>query len=175
MTDETTITTGGPPPVADPQDPLPESNWKWRRIFVFVFGGLAIAGVATVLVMIAAMGNETLRLIGRLGTARDVRALDSSLDVVTASINSLQSLGFWLIILVMVDRVLYLIAPSAEQAAKMMATVSAWKGGISTTSTARATGPDGSTAEASKTAGPAAVPAAPPAAAPAAKWGQYAG
>jgi hypothetical protein len=166
------VATASSPPIADPQDPLPESNWVWRRVFVFLFGGLAIGGVALVLLMIWGIGEETLKIVARLGGIRDVRALDSALDVVAESIKSLASLGFWLIILVMVDRILYLIAPSAEQAAKMMATVSAWKAGISTTSTARATAPDGSTAEATKTAGPAAAPPAPP---PVAKWAQYAG
>jgi hypothetical protein len=48
---------------------------------------------------------------------------------------------------------LYLIAPSAEQAGKWLATISAWKGGISTTSTSKATAPDGSKAEATTSAG----------------------
>jgi hypothetical protein len=57
---------------------------------------------------------------------------------------------------------LYLIAPSAEQAGKWIATVTAWRSGVSTASTARSRSPDGGTAEASTTAGPAAAPAAPP-------------
>lgn len=164
MSDESPSVTAGPPATADPQDPLPESNWKWRRIFVFVFGSLAIAGVAAVLAMIFAMGSATLKIVAQLGRLRDVKALDSSLDVISNSIAALQSLGFWLIMLVLADRILYLIAPSAEQAAKMMATVSAWKGGISTSSFAKAQSPDGSTAEAGKSAGPAVAPAKPAAA-----------
>lgn len=165
-----------PPATVDPQDPLPESNWVWRRIFVFVFGSIAMLGVAAVLWIIWTLGNNTLNLISLLGAIRDGAALNGAIGVVSDSVKALASLGFWLIVVVMVDRALYLIAPSAEQAAKMMATVSAWKGGVSTTSTSRATAPDGSVAEATKTAGPAPVvaPAAPPAPSPP-KWAQYAG
>lgn len=157
MSDSAPAVTTGPPATADPQDPLPESNWVWRRIFVFVFGGIAMAGVAAVLWIIWEIARSTLQLIGLLGALRDVQALNGAVDVIGNSVEALRNLGFWLIILVMVDRALYLIAPSAEQAAKMMATVSAWKGGVSTSSTARATSPDGSVAEATKTAGPGSI------------------
>lgn len=138
-----------PPPTADPQDPLPESNWKWRRIFIFLSSGIAVAGVAAVLWMLFAVVKNDLE--GR----QDVRTTLSTVE-------ALYNLGWWILILLLVDRVLYLIAPSAEQAAKMLATVSAWKSGISTASAARSSAPDGSTAEASTHAGPAtSIPAAP--------------
>lgn len=127
---------------------------------MFVFGGLVVIGVGVVLALIAHMANETLHIIAKLGTLRDVRALDSSVDIVRDSIKALASLGFWMLVVIIIDRVLYLIAPSAEQAAKMMATVSAWKGGISTTSTATTSGPGG-TATTTTTAGPTAAPAPP--------------
>lgn len=160
MADQPAATS--PPATADPQDPLPESAWFWRRVFVFVFGGIAVAGVGVILWMIFGIGTETLRLVAKLGALRDVRSLDDALKVVGGSIDALASLGFWLIILVLADRILYLIAPSAEQAAKMMATVSAWKSGVSTSSSAQSTAPDGSSASASQQAGPAVTPPVPP-------------
>lgn len=150
--DHSPAVTAGPPPTADPQDPLPESNWTWRRIFIFLVALLTMAGLAAVLLMIYTVAKEVLNLIGTLSTARDVRALDQSLASVDAATQALYRLGFWLIMVQIVNQVLYLIAPSAEQAAKMMATVSAWKGGVSTSTFTRAVSADGSVAETSKTA-----------------------
>lgn len=158
----TPAATSGPPPTADPQDPLPESDWRFRRYFVFGLGILAVAGIAVIFTMLYGLGTATLRLVAELSGARDVRALDQSFEAIGAIISGLVRLGFWLIILQIVNQVLYLIAPSAEQAAKMMATVSAWKGGISTSSTSRSFSADGSSAEASTRAGPAAAPTGPP-------------
>ena len=156
-----------PAPTADPQDPLPESDWTWRRGFVFIFGGIAMVFLLLAIIWLRGIGEHTLDLVGRIAATRDAKALDGALDVVQEAVTGLYGVAFWLIILVMADRILYLIAPSAEQVAKMMATVSAWKGGISTTSFARSTAPDGSTAAASLSAGPAATPPAPVAPAPA--------
>lgn len=152
--------TAGPPPTADPQDPLPESSWFWRRVFVFLFGLIAVIGVAVVLWMLFTLGNATLELVAKLSGPRDVRALDQSFEAVGAVILALYKLGSWSMIVLLVGHILYLIAPSAEQAAKMMATVSAWRGGISTSTTSRATGPEG-TAETTTTTGKAAPGPAP--------------
>lgn len=144
-----------PPPTADPQDPLPESNWVARRWFVFLLAGLTLVAIAAILYLLHSLGTATLDVIARLSTTRDVRALDQSLEVVRAIITGLVQLGRGLVGVIFALLIAYLIAPSAEQATKMLATVWAWKGGISTSSTARSTAPDGSTAEASTTAGPA--------------------
>jgi hypothetical protein len=81
--------------VADPQDPLPESNWKYRRRFAFV--ALALYAV--------------LRGFAIWHT-REASAW--GLDLVCFAII-----------------VCYMIAPSGEQAVKMIQTVSALKGGVS--------------------------------------------
>lgn len=150
--DATEVAAAPRPPMLDPQDPLPESNWKWRRIFIFAASVLEAIALGFVLWMLYRLATLTLG--------------DDHQDnqTVRNSIEALYNLGFWLIILCLADRVLYLIAPSAEQATKMLATVSAWKANISTTSIARSSGPDGTVAEASTAAGPAAGPAAAPAA-----------
>lgn len=80
-----------------------------------------------------------------------------------ATIQALFDLGRWLVILTLVDRVLYLIAPSAEQATKMMATVSALKSGVGFASSSQASGPQGQASSEAR-AGPAPAAPAPPAA-----------
>lgn len=120
-----------PPPTADPQDPLPESNWLWRRAFIFLITIALLAGVwfkVDDLSVVALIQNET-------------------------AIKGLITILKWALSLIGVMVLLYLVAPSAEQVAKMMATLSAWKSGISTVSTSRAIGSDGSSAEASVSAG----------------------
>lgn len=131
MTDSSTpAASAGPPPTADPQDPLPESSWKWRRIFVFLSTATTSVGILIIMLMLYQIAKVDLS--GRQGV-----------QTTLATIESLYNLAFWLIILTLVDRVLYLIAPSAEQATKMLATVSALKSGVAFTSTSRATSSEG--------------------------------
>jgi hypothetical protein len=137
--------TAAPPQtvVADPQDPLPESNWFWRRVFVGVICGtiLALVWFYTDALAEVAKGRS-----------------DASNNAVDA-LESLLKLALYLLGLVIM---LYLIAPSAEQAGKWLATISAWKGGVSTSATSKAVASDGSTAEATTKAGmTGAKPAAP--------------
>lgn len=129
------------PTLADPQDPLPESNWVWRRAFIFLFSAAFMVGIwfkVDDLGRIALGGNETA-----------IRGLITLLKWSFATLGSLF--------------LLYLVAPSAEQVVKMLATLSAWKAGVSTSSVSRAIAPDGGRAEASTTSGPAAAVPAPPA------------
>jgi hypothetical protein len=116
---------------ADPQDPLPESNWFWRRLFV---GVICAALLALVWYRTEVIGQA---------------ALDGKEGAVDGLV-SLLKLSLYLTGLVIM---LYLIAPSAEQAGKWLATISAWKSGVSTTSTSKATAADGSKAEATTSAG----------------------
>lgn len=120
-----------PPPTADPQDPLPESNWVWRRIFVFIVLAALLAGAwfkVDTLGQVALAGNES-AVLGLIAIIKWALALAGTLMM------------------------FYLVSPSAEQVVKMLATLSAWKSGVSTTSTSRAVSPDGSMAEASTSAG----------------------
>jgi hypothetical protein len=141
---ETPAAAANPLPTADPQDPLPESNWFWRRIFVGVI-------CATLLFLVWWYADA----IAKVALQDGKGVVESVLGLV-----SLLKLALYLLGMVIM---LYLIAPSAEQAGKWLATISAWKGGVSTSSQSRAVGPDGSTAEASTSAGPArtAPPVAP--------------
>lgn len=150
MSADAPAAVASPPPTADPQDPLPESNWFWRRVFV---GVICAALLFLVWWYADAIGDVALK--GGTGVVEAVTGLVGLLKL------ALYLLGMVIM--------LYLIAPSAEQAGKWLATVSAWKGGISTSSQSRATGPDGSVAEASTSAGPAAAPPRPAAPAQPAK------
>ena len=75
----------------DPQDPLPEASWFWRRLLVF---GLAVG---------------LYRLIG--------------FAVTHAHQNDLPGMAAHLMILLGVILVLYLIAPSANQLAELLASL----------------------------------------------------
>lgn len=142
----TPAAAASPPPTVDPQDPLPDPSWLWRRVFVFATGGalLAFGYVQTAIIgQVAMKGSET-AIAGLIKVAERDQALIAILIL------------------------FYMVAPSAEQITKMLATASAWKKGVSTSSISRAVAPDGSTAEASNSAGlAAAAPPPPPPPAPA--------
>lgn len=163
MSDASPAAVAALPPTVDPQDPLPDPSWTWRRYFVFGLGLFLLAGIGGVLWMEYETGRATLDLVGRLSGVRDVRALDQSLQVIGQVIDSQFKLGTGLVHALLVLMICYLIAPSAEQATKMLATVWAWRGGVSTSSISRAQAPDGSTAEASNVvSGAGAQPPPPP-------------
>jgi len=129
------------PPVADAQDPLPESNWFWRRIFIFALSAGLLALVwfkVNDVAAVALTGSET----------------------AIAGLVKLLRLCLYLIGMLIL---FYLLAPSAEQLVKLIQTAKSLREGVSFTSTARSTGPEGS-AENTNTAGPA--PAEPPPPAP---------
>ena len=51
-----------PPVTVDPQDPLPESNWFWRRVFIFLLTATILFGVwyyVDTLATAALLLNET--------------------------------------------------------------------------------------------------------------------
>jgi putative chitinase len=142
--------------VADPQDPLPESSWFWRRLLIFAGVISCAIGIAIILGMLHIIATKGLASPDTVNGAQ----------IALHSIEALYNLGFWLVILVLVNLTLYLIAPSAEQATKMLATVSALKAGVSFTSRAAIDTGTGR-AESSSVAGPASPAPAP--AAPAAE------
>jgi hypothetical protein len=133
-------TAAGKRLVADPQDPLPESNWLWRRVLVF----------ATVLGVSAFVWWASL-VVARLGGAEPAAAIAGLVTIVG-----------WLVLLVVVNLVLYLIAPSGEQVAKMAAMVAAMREGVSFGSSSYASADDGY-AHAETRAGPVGGDDPPPA------------
>ncbi len=100
--------------IPDPQDPLPEANWFWRRVFVF-----ACATAILFLVYGA---------VDRLGTVAVVKP--------EVGIPAFVSIVKLLIITVNILVLFYMIAPSAEQITKMIKTASLLKAGVQFTSRA---------------------------------------
>ena len=96
-------------PIVDVQDPLPESNWTWRRVFVFV--------VMLILLFFVWGAVDRLGKVAVLEPARGIPALVS----VTKSI----------LFLALVLATYYLLAPSAEQLTRLVKTASLLKGGVS--------------------------------------------
>lgn len=78
----------------DPQDPLPESNWLYRRWFNF--------GTQAVLLLILA----------------------------GASVLHEAAIAAWIVVAIICNGIFYTVAPSGEQVAKMLASVSAMKAGV---------------------------------------------
>ncbi len=92
----------------DPQDPLPESNWLWRRVFVFVVTG-------AILWMLWGA-------INRLGA--------SALVNPTRGVDALMTLCKWLIGFDAMIATYYMVAPSAEQITKAIQIAKSWRHGV---------------------------------------------
>jgi hypothetical protein len=127
-----------PPPQVEVQDPLPENNWFWRRVFVFTICSAVFIGAWIEITTMVALAGDNPELI------------------VGAFIQIIK----WEFIIAWCAMTYYLIAPSAEQLGKWMATVNAWKAGIATSTVSTATGADGSVAQATTVSGPAPTVAA---------------
>lgn len=119
----------------DLQDPLPESSWFWRRVFVF-------SVTAAVLWM----------LWGAITQLANVALVEPRLGV-----PALLSLCKWIIAFTGMMVTYYMVAPSAEQLTKMVKTASLLKSGVQVAGY-RAETPEGHVEEA-RTVG---VPPAPP-------------
>jgi hypothetical protein len=124
--------TSDPPSVTlDAQDPLPESNWFFRRWFVFVCTAAQGIAVAVILTMLYQIGQM----------AFDAKGMNELLAIA----GMLHNLALWIISLTIIDRILYMIAPSAEQAALIIQTVKGALGGVSFRKTQTATSTPGGT------------------------------
>lgn len=119
----------------DLQDPLPESSWFWRRVFVF-------AVTSAVLWM----------LWGAITQLGNVALVEPKLGV-----PALLSLCKWIIGFSGMMVTYYMVAPSAEQLTKMVKVASLLKSGVQVAGT-RVETPEGHVEEA-KTVG---MPPAPP-------------
>lgn len=131
--------SAGPPPSVDAQDPLPESNWTFRRLLAFL--------------IVALWGFNTIVTGDRIaGSGAD------PLAVVTGLLN----FQHWNTAVLVIIVLLYMVAPSAEQVVKMMQTVGALKAGVNFAATQTATSPAGGAAGAQTLAGKDVTPPAPP-------------
>jgi hypothetical protein len=98
----------GPTNPMDLQDPLPEANWLWRRVFCFA--------VVAVLMFFVYGSVDRLGRVAILSPAQGIPALVT----VTKSI----------LFLAMLTITYYLLAPSAEQLTKLVKTASLLKSGV---------------------------------------------
>ena len=95
-------------PTPDLQDPLPESSWFWRRVFVYIVTGC-------VLWMLWGA-------IDRLGEVAKVRP-----DI---GVDALLSLCKWIICFTGALATYYLVAPSAEQVVKLVQVATLLRSGV---------------------------------------------
>lgn len=136
--------TVAPPPQVQSHDPIPESNWFWRRVFVFALCTVVCIGVWTmVITMVNLAGDHSDLIVGAF----------------------VKIIG-WLLLLVWFAMTYYIVGTSGEQVVKIVQTAGMFKTGLTQTVTQVATGADGSKATATTTTGPAAavapiVPVAP--------------
>lgn len=129
--------SAGPPPSADPQDPMPEGRWLFRRILTFAITAVVLA----ILCYIA-------RAVHDLGATQPAAALDA--------LYGMFRLMVWLLGLVLTY---YLVAPSAEQITKLVQVGAALRSGVVFASAAKARSAEGESS-ASSTAGRGVVPRA---------------
>lgn len=117
MTDTT------PVPPLDVQDPLPESNWLWRRVFVFV-------AMIAVLGLMIGLAVATNRMIGNVVDRIDTMDARSVAEIAREALVVIQTMFermFWALLVIVTY---YMVAPSAEQVVKMMQTAGLLKAGV---------------------------------------------
>lgn len=131
--------TTDPTSAVDVQDPLPESDWLWRRVYTYVSSMLILLGIAW-----------TLYGLDKAGEGAGLLEMGVRLC--------------WLLALVIT---FYMVAPSAEQIARIIQAASILKSGASITRTATATTTDGAQTSVTTSAGTPAAPVAPDAPQPA--------
>lgn len=85
-------------PKIDPQDPLPEPTWLWRRVYVY--------GVSIVFLALVSVAVDRLSKI--------------AIDVPGQGVDALLSVIQWLLAALICVITYYLVAPSAEQIVKMI-------------------------------------------------------
>lgn len=127
MSDSTSTgaTSAKPPATVDVQDPLPEIDWFWRRIYTYVVSIVLILLIAYVLYGL-----------------RGVQDADGLLEI-----------GLRLCWLLGAVITFYLVAPSAEQIVHLVQAARTLRAGVPMSRVARVESPDGTMTEASSTAG----------------------
>lgn len=131
-----TDVTSAPPPTVQTHDPIPESNWLWRRVFVFLLCSMVCIGIwVMTITMVNLSGNNPDLIVGAF----------------------VKIIG-WLLLLVWFAMTYYIVGTSGEQVVKIVQTAGLFKQGLSQTVTQIAEGADGSKATAQTTTGPVAAP-----------------
>lgn len=108
------IETSGPAPATvELQDPLPEANWFWRRLFSFL---LALLVLGVMIGLAFAVNRIVGAVVGKIDnmSAEAVRAI--TIQALTV-IDNMFNKTFWALVMVITY---YMVAPSAEQITKFV-------------------------------------------------------
>ena len=152
MADESTT----PRILSDPQDPLPEANWLWRRVFTFA---VLIAAFVIAVGLAIAVNRIVGNIVGRIDSmdARNVA------QITVVALNVILKMFTLMFYVVLANMLLYIVAPSAEQITKMLQTARLLRAGVQIASRAKAETPDGQKEETQATVGLPPQPVVPPA------------
>jgi hypothetical protein len=119
--------TPNPPVLTDLQDPLPESNWLWRRVLTFM-------AMTIIFLMMAGLGYAVHRIVGGVIERIDGMTANEVAAITIKALGVIERMFGWMYWSLLVVVTYYMVAPSAEQIAKMISAVSLLKGGVKTAS-----------------------------------------
>jgi hypothetical protein len=144
--------------LSDPQDPLPEANWLWRRVFTF-------AVLIAAFVIAAGLAVAINRIVGNIVGRIDSMDARNVAQITVVAINAILKMFTLMFYVVLANMLLYIVAPSAEQITKMLQTARLLRAGVQIASRAKAETPEGQREETQATIGLPPQPVVPPAAA----------
>lgn len=117
--------TPTPAVLVDAQDPLPESNWLWRRVLTFT-------AIIIVFLIMVGLGYAVHRIVGAVIEKIDTISPEAVREITVRALDVIEKMFgdmFWSLLVVVTY---YMVAPSAEQIVKMISAVSLLKGGVQT-------------------------------------------
>jgi len=121
--------------LSDPQDPLPEANWFWRRVFTFV----ALLLAFSIAIGLAVAVN---RIVGNVVGRIDTMSADSVAAITVKALSVIEQMFKLMFFVVLVVVTYYMIAPSAEQITKMIQTARLLQGGVQINTRAKVETPE---------------------------------
>ncbi len=119
--------TPTPPALIDAQDPLPESNWLWRRVLTFL-------AIIVIFALMTGLGYAVHRIVGGVIDRIDTMSAPAVAEITIRALGVIERMFGWMYWSLLVVVTYYMVAPSAEQIAKMISAVSLLKGGVKTAS-----------------------------------------
>lgn len=117
--------TPTPQVIADMQDPLPESNWLWRRVLTFL-------AIVVIFCLMSGLAYAVHRIVGGVIGRIDNMSAQAVADITIRALGVIEQMFGWMYWSLLVVVTYYMVAPSAEQIAKMIGAVSLLKGGVGT-------------------------------------------
>lgn len=145
-----------PRALADPQDPLPEASWLWRRVFTF-------CALAVSFAVIVGLGYAVNRIVGNVVGRMDSMDARNVAQITIIALGVIENMFKMMFYVVMLTITYYMVAPSAEQIVKVIQTAGLLKSGVQIASRARFEGADGQKEDTQGTIGLPPQPVVPPA------------